>query len=120
MKVYFRYLKLLNSFLAQCLDRGTMSKCFRCAGRTCLSPRGYKPDMMMKNAKYRKSDIEMDASCAYLLHPLFIKWINLLRHKPVYLYPTIGVTLPRSEIARRLYPTMETGQWTGGKNMTSL
>jgi len=120
MKVYFRYLKLLNSFLAQCLDRGTTSKCFRCAGRTCLSPRRYKPDIMMKHAIYRKSYIEMDASCAYSLHPLFIKWINLLRLKSVYSYPTIGVPLPRSVIAWRLHPTMETGQWTGGRNMTSL
>jgi len=70
---------------------------------------------MMKHAVYQKSDIELDASCAYLLQPLFIKWTNVLRHKSVYSYQTIGVTLPRSVIARRLHPTMETGQWTDGK-----
>ena len=76
--------------------------------------------MMMKHAIYRKSDIELDASFAYLLHPLFIKWTNLLRHKSVYSYPTDGATLPRSVIARRLQPTMETGQRTDGMNMMSL
>ena len=64
-----------------------MSKSLQCAGRTCLSPTEYKPDMMMKHAIYRKSDIGADANCAHLLHPLFMKRINLMRHKSVYSYP---------------------------------
>jgi len=49
---------------------------------------------MMKHAIYRKSDIEMDASCAYLIPPLFIKWINLLHHISVY-----GLTAKISDFA---------------------
>jgi hypothetical protein len=56
----------------------------------CRSHRGYS-HTTMKHAISRKSDIELDASCTYLLHPLFIKWTNLLRHKFVYSYPTIAL-----------------------------
>jgi len=73
----------------------------------------------MNHAIYRKSDIKLDVICAYFTHCSSTGQTYCAINLFIHIQPS-ALLMPRSVIVRQLHPNMETGQWTDGKNMTSL
>jgi hypothetical protein len=104
LKVYFWYMKVLNSFMAQCLDRGTMFKCFQRAGRTYLSTRGSIPNTTI-NMLYAENQISnwMPAVHTYFTH--------CSSSGQTYCAINLFIHIQQSALHRRYYKGTGQDQW---------